>query len=134
VRLELLAMTCREITFSEGTRGYDGCMSYKLRLFMDWTLLATGALLCGFLLLTASLGSREPETGRPVLVVAPPWGDGASAAVRAGGGVEVGPVRAPFATLAVFESRGFVPRVIQAGAWTVRDAGGLSVFCGVDES
>ncbi|WP_176439069.1 hypothetical protein [Puniceibacterium sediminis] len=105
-----------------------------MRLMIDGVMLTAACLICGSLLISASLGSDIPVVGKPVLVVAPPWDGGAAAIVRAVGGVAVGPVAAPFAMFAVFEHKGFAEAALKAGAWTLRDAGALSAFCTTGET
>ncbi|SDZ98774.1 hypothetical protein [Rubrimonas cliftonensis] len=78
------------------------------------------------LALSAPLG----PVGGPVLVIAPPWLDAAAAAEAAGGRI-IALREAPLATLAVFGSPDFAPRLRAAGAFA---ANGLVVaeLCGVE--
>lgn len=73
----------------------------------------------------------DPSGGSGVfLVIAPPWGKGAPALVRLAGGRLVGPVSAPFGTLAAFDDPAPGARLRRLGAWATRDAGVLAALCG----
>ncbi|MDJ0820979.1 MAG: hypothetical protein QNJ09_04095 [Paracoccaceae bacterium] len=78
------------------------------------------------------LGPAEPMPGRPVLVIAPPWGGDASAIVTAAGGQLIGPVQAPLAALALFDGAVPVEDMRLGGAWGVRDGAVIARICGVD--
>ncbi|WP_417719218.1 hypothetical protein [Salipiger sp.] len=80
--------------------------------------------------LASALGPEPDAAGQPVLVLAPPWGQGAAAIVAATGGRVVGPVTAPFGALAVFAVPRPGPGLRARGAWSVHDAGVLASFCG----
>ncbi|GGB11783.1 hypothetical protein [Allosediminivita pacifica] len=78
-----------------------------------------------------ALGSAPAEAGKPVLVVAPPWSDGAVAISIAAGGRPVGPYAAAFGALAVFDGTVPVPVLMARGAWAVRGGEALAAICGV---
>ncbi len=79
----------------------------------------------------AALGPAPEAAGDIVLVIAPPWSGGADALVLAAGGRLVGPFSAAFGTLAVFDTAPPIGRLVDLGAWTVRDARSISSICGV---
>lgn len=71
-----------------------------------------------------------PQDGRPVLVLLSPWTD-ADTIVRSAGGQIIGPLSAPFATLAYSQEPDFAARLRAAGAVAVRDGQQLAKLCGV---
>ena len=71
-----------------------------------------------------------PHEGRPVLVLLSPWAD-ADAVVRSAGGQVIGPLSAPFATLAYSQDPDFAAKLRAAGAFAVRDGQQLAKLCGV---
>lgn len=76
----------------------------------------------------ASAGAFAPaRAGAPVLVIAPPWGDGPAVLLQAAGGQEITPLRAPFAVLGVLDE----PELLQ-GAWALWDATALARLCGLE--
>jgi len=77
-----------------------------------------------------ALISSPPVPGRPVLVVTVPWGTGAEDLIVLAGGVPMGPVSAPIASMAMSDTAGFVTRLKQAGAWLVLDGQRLAEICG----
>lgn len=74
--------------------------------------------------------SGRPQPGEIALVIAPPWASagGAAGVVAAAGGREIGPVRAPFAVLAVLDAPEAAMRL---GAWIVLDGRIMALVCGV---
>ncbi len=73
---------------------------------------------------------KRPEPGEVALVIAPPWTSvgGAAGVVRAAGGQEIGPMRAPFAVLAILEAP---EAALRHGAWLILDGRVLAMICGV---
>lgn len=98
---------------------------------MTFRIILAGALLTmgapGLAILT-----QPPQSGQPVLVLAPPWLDVDGLVTAAGGGL-AGPFAAPFARLA-FSPSGDSPdlarRLAQSGAWAVVDGSALALICG----
>lgn len=78
------------------------------------------------------LARATPQTGAPVVVVAPPWTSAAELAVQAGGRL-IGPTDAPLGTLAIFDDPGFPERLRAAGAWAAFDGARLAALCGVND-
>ncbi|SDY26771.1 hypothetical protein [Citreimonas salinaria] len=101
------------------------------RVMVDWAILL-GLVAMIALLGVAMLGGGRATADAPVLVIAPPWGAGAAAIVAAAGGTALGPIEAPFATLARFEETVPVERMRALGAWSVRDGAALANICGVN--
>lgn len=81
----------------------------------------------------ASLLARPAEQGAegPVIVVVPPWRD-AETVIAAAQGRIIGPVRAPFAVFAAFETEIDPQTARHAGAWAVLDGAALAELCGVE--
>ena len=73
--------------------------------------------------------SNPPVPGAAVLVMLPPWADG-DGLVAAAGGQVVGPLRAPFAILALSQNADFAEQLRLAGAWAVADGTALARICG----
>ena len=71
--------------------------------------------------------------GDLALVIAPPWVDIDTVIAGSGGGL-VGPVQAPFATLARFETDVPVHRLKGHGAWAVLDGRRIALICGVENN
>lgn len=75
-----------------------------------------------------------PVAAGPVLVVVPPWADGA-AVVGASGGRLIGPGgRAPFALLAAYPSPAAARSARAHGAWAVFGGAVLAALCGVSDA
>lgn len=96
------------------------------------------ALLVATVLITLSampmalLATTRPEPGGVALVIVPPWAPGgASGVVAAAGGREIGPMRAPFAVLAVFNGHDMG---MSHGAWAILDGRLIAAICGVEPS
>lgn len=91
-----------------------------------------------FLLFAICLTLAAPAVamlGRPsgqgaLLVIVPPWVDGA-ALMRQAGGREVWPQRAPMAVLAQSDDPAFVARLRGLGVWAVLDGAIAMKICGV---
>ncbi|MBY6005760.1 hypothetical protein KUV62_17700 [Salipiger bermudensis] len=99
------------------------------RLLLD-ALLLVCLLLAGVgATLAAALGSA-PGDGAPVLVIAPPWSEGAGAMIAQAGGRAIGPDAASFGALAVFDGAAPVAQLRAFGAWAVRDARAMASLCG----
>lgn len=101
------------------------------RILSAYGLLLT-TLLVAFLAMPVALATgARAEPGQIALVIAPPWAieGGAAAVAAAAGGREVGPMRAPFAVLAVLEAPDMALRY---GAWLVLDGRFVAQVCGVD--
>ncbi|WP_353472186.1 hypothetical protein PVT71_12875 [Salipiger sp. H15] len=107
-------------------------MEQKVEDFMTALLLALVLCIGLGAGIVATLGAVPPGDGATgvVLVIAPPWGPGAPALVRAAGGRTVGPVSAPFGTLASFDGPAPLARLGALGAWATRDAAVLASICG----
>ncbi|ABD55287.1 hypothetical protein [Jannaschia sp. CCS1] len=96
-------------------------------------------LLCATILIAfaalpvAVLSAGHPEPGDVALVIAPPWtaNGGAAGIVAAAGGREVGPIRAPFAVLAVFDTQ---PAARALGAWLILDGRLMAAICGASRA
>ncbi|EPX78480.1 hypothetical protein [Salipiger mucosus] len=99
----------------------------------DLVTIASVLLFGAGLTLASALGPAPSAAGRPVLVVAPPWGPGAPAIVALAGGRILGPVEAPFGVLAVFDDPRPAERLLALGAWTACDARAMASLCGVNE-
>ncbi|MBM9595725.1 hypothetical protein [Roseitranquillus sediminis] len=76
----------------------------------------------------AAIAVARPVAGAPLLVVTPPWVDPA-ATVEAAGGRVIGLGRAPLAVLAAGDAE-LADRLLDAGAWLVRDGTGIKWMCG----
>lgn len=81
--------------------------------------------------LISALGPAPGQAGTPVLIIAPPWGDGADTMALQAGGALVGPYQARFGALAIFDGMAPVQRLISLGAWSVRDGRVMASLCGV---
>lgn len=78
----------------------------------------------------AALLAAPPRAGQPVLVILSPAADLDAVLARAGAR-PIGPLAAPFATLAAGEGTDLAARLIAAGAWAVRDGAAMARLCGV---
>jgi hypothetical protein len=76
--------------------------------------------------------AHPPVPGSPMLVVAPPWLNPSMLILSAGGQV-IGPRSAAIASLGQSDDPGFSERLFRLGAWAVRDAQPLGLFCGTPE-
>ena len=77
-----------------------------------------------------ALAMQAPITSDVALIVLPPWQDGA-AIIDAVEGVQIGPVRAPFAMLVQSPLHDVSHVAYAAGAWWVGGGGLLAALCGV---
>jgi hypothetical protein len=98
--------------------------------------MSKAVLLAGLTLTLVTPGltvlAQPPRPERPVLVLLPPWADGAALISRAGGR-PASPVSAPFARLAydpAGDSPALAARLRGQGAWAVVDASVLALICG----
>ncbi|MBS0122761.1 hypothetical protein [Thetidibacter halocola] len=92
------------------------------------------AVLIAAVPVAAALGPDARPGSGPVLVLAPPWGAGAASIVLQAGGTPLGPVSAPFGTLATFDGPDPRPVLYELGAWAVRDGSALALLCGLDRT
>ncbi|WP_165915578.1 hypothetical protein [Rhodovulum marinum] len=93
-------------------------------VLLGLTLLVTAATVPVSLVMAGPAAS-----GRPALVVVPPWGARAAQVIAAGQGYEIGPYVAPIARFAVLQN----PHAARAaGAWAVLDAEALLTLCGFE--
>jgi len=95
------------------------------RSYLAWTMAAALALFGPVLPLLSAKGA----SGDLVLVVVPPWQDGARV-IAAAAGRPVGPVRGPLGQLAMSDGVDFAARLRSAGAWLVLDGQAVSTLCG----
>lgn len=78
-----------------------------------------------------ALAGAAPS-GPLVVVVSAPGAEARDAMIRRAGGSPVGPVRTPFAGLAMSEAPGFAERLREAGAWIVLDGQRIAQICGLE--
>ncbi len=107
----------------------DARMFASPRLVLDAALLVFLLLAGGGVTLASALGPA-PREGAPVLVIAPPWSDGAGSMIAKAGGRAIGPGAASFGALAVFDGAAPVTQRRALGAWSVRDARAMASLCG----
>ena len=98
--------------------------------FQDLALGAAALIGVTVFAVVYGVGPVPAGAGIPVLIVAPPWSGGAEALALATGARPLGPVRAPFGALAVYDGPVPVARLRALGAWAVRDARRVGALCG----
>lgn len=81
--------------------------------------------------LLALAGAGAPQPGEPALVVALPWGIGASEAVRKAGLSEISPVSAHFGTLTALRYPEDAEALKHLGIWLVLDGRKVYELCGM---
>jgi hypothetical protein len=113
---------------------YSGAMKRQTADLATLSLGLVVAALIAAVPVAAALGHDDRPGDGLTLVLAPPWGPGAAAIVRQAGGVLVGPVSAPFGTLASFDGPDPRPVLYELGAWAVRDGSTLALLCGLDRT
>lgn len=106
-------------------------MTMRRDMILNAVCLTAALAVAGGASVAATLGPARAEAGEPLLVIAPPWGQGAAALVKAAGGTLLGPVDAPFAVLARFDTVEAAVRLLDNGAWAVRDGRIVASICGV---
>ncbi|WP_420863411.1 hypothetical protein [Algirhabdus cladophorae] len=76
----------------------------------------------------------EPKLGKPIVVVAKPWGIAATKVVEAAQGSFLSPQATRLAVWSVMRSETYATDLKMKGAWLVLDGAALAQICGVTDA